>query len=96
MKILYLTPAIYNSAGTERVLSMKVNYFIRSLGYEIVIVTTDQKGRATFYEFDSRTRMYDLELNYQDDFSRNIFVKAFEHFRKNFIYKYTILSLLER
>ena len=96
MKILYLTPAIYNSAGTERVLSMKVNYFIRSLGYEIVIVTTDQKGRATFYEFDSRTRMYDLGLNYQDDFSRNIIVKAFEHFRKNSIYRKKLSAILLR
>ena len=93
MKILYLTPAVYNSAGTERVLSMKVNYFIRSLGYEIVIVTTDQKGRATFYEFDSRTRMYDLGLNYQDDFSKNIIINAFEYFRKNFIYKIKLSSI---
>ena len=93
MKILYLTPAVYNSAGTERVLSMKVNYFIRSLGYEIVIVTTDQKGRATFYEFDSRTRLYDLGLIYQDDFSKNIIINAFEYFRKNFIYKIKLSSI---
>ena len=38
----------------------------------------------------------ELELNYQDDFSRNIFVKAFEHFRKNFIYKKKLSSILLR
>ena len=32
MKILYMTPHIYNSAGTERVLSMKVNYLVQHAG----------------------------------------------------------------
>ena len=75
MKILYLTPYIYNSGGTERVLSMKVNYLVREAGYDIVIVTTDQKGKQNFFEFDKRIKHYDLGLNYVDDFNKNIISK---------------------
>ena len=87
MKILYLTPYIYNSGGTERVLSMKVNYLVREAGYEIVIVTTDQKGKKNFFDFDSRIKHYDLGLNYIDDFNKNVISKTISHYRKNRKYK---------
>ena len=65
MKLLYMTPGIFNSGGTERILSMKVNYLIEKYGYEIVIVTTDQKNRTCFYDFDNSIKHYDLGLNYE-------------------------------
>ena len=87
MKILYITPFIYKAGGTERVLSMKVNYLVRKAGYEIVIVTTDQKNKQTFFEFDEHVKHYDLGLNYEDDFRNNLISKTFAHLRKNKIYK---------
>lgn len=96
MKILYMTPYIYNSAGTERVLSMKVNYLVQQAGYDIVIVTTDQKGKKNFFDFDARIKHYDLGLNYEDDFSKNILSKTIAHYRKNYIYKKRLIEIIEK
>lgn len=44
MKLLYNIAGTYRPAGMERVLTNKANWFAAH-GYEVVIVTTDQKGR---------------------------------------------------
>lgn len=64
MKILYCIPGLYNSGGMERVLSCKANY-LASRGYEISIVTTEQRGRALFFPLDERIKTYDLGINYE-------------------------------
>ena len=94
MKILYMTPYIYNSGGTERVLSMKVNYLVREAGYDIIIVTTDQKGKKNFFDFDSCVKHYDLGLNYIDDFSKNIISRAIAHYKKNRRYKKLLKEII--
>lgn len=66
MKIIYSIAATYNSGGMERVLANKANWLVRS-GYEISILTTDQKARSSFFEFDPRIRFYDLGVNYEDN-----------------------------
>ena len=48
MKILYNIAAISNSGGMERVLANKSNW-LSSNGYEVIIVTTDQKGKPAFF-----------------------------------------------
>jgi uncharacterized membrane protein YqgA involved in biofilm formation len=49
MKILYCISGLFNSGGMERVLTGKVNYLVKNAGYEITIVTTEQKGRSVFF-----------------------------------------------
>lgn len=96
MKILYCTPFIFNSAGTERVLSMKVNYLLQKEGFDIVIVTTDQKKKKNFFEFDSRIKHYDLDINYEDDFTKPFFRKYYNHYyKKNAIYKKKLKEILD-
>lgn len=51
MKVVYCINGIYNSGGMERVLMNKANYLVDVLGYEVLIVTTEQKGRAIFFQF---------------------------------------------
>ena len=48
MKIVYFIPSVYNSGGMERILSIKSNYLIDK-GFDVYIVTTDQKGRDMFF-----------------------------------------------
>ena len=96
MKILYCTPFIFNSAGTERVLSMKVNYLLQKEGFDIVIVTTDQKKKKNFFEFDSRIKHYDLDINYEDDFTKPFFRKYYNHYyKKNAVYKKKLKEILD-
>lgn len=66
MKIVYNIAATYNSGGMERVLANKANWLVRN-GYEISILTTDQKARSSFFEFDPRIRFYDIGVNYEDN-----------------------------
>lgn len=96
MKLLYMTPGIYNSGGTERVLSMKVNYFVEKCGYDVVIVTTDQKGRDCFFDFHNKIKHYDLGINYCDD--ANLSLINFYRIRrkKNRDYKRKLLDVIHK
>ena len=67
MKLIYCIRALYNPGGMERVLLNKVTWLVRELGWEVLVVTTDQKGRPTFYPFPKEVRMVDLGINYSDD-----------------------------
>ena len=53
MKIVYCIAGTYNSGGMERVLANKANYLV-SHGYEVVIITTDQREKQSFFELDQR------------------------------------------
>lgn len=64
MKILYCINGVYNSGGMERVLMNKANYLADVLGYDVLIVTTEQKGRLAFFRFSQRIRFADLNINY--------------------------------
>lgn len=67
MKIVYCINGVYNSGGMERVLANKANYLADVLGYEVLIVTTEQKGRNCFFTFSPNIRFVDLGINYDDD-----------------------------
>lgn len=53
----------------ERVLANKVNWLVAH-GYEVSIVTTDQRGREPYFVLDGRIRTYDLGINYDADNGR--------------------------
>ena len=61
----------------ERVLLNKVTYLTKKQHWDVVIVTTDQKGRPTFYPFPKGVRMIDLGINYSDDNGKGFFAKRF-------------------
>ena len=53
MKILYCLPDISNSGGIERLLEVKIDYFIKNFNYDITILTWEQK-KEIFYKFDKK------------------------------------------
>lgn len=69
MKIVYLIAGTFNAGGMERVLSNKANW-LAAHGYDVVIVTTDQRGRALYFPLDGRIKCYDLGINYDADNGR--------------------------
>lgn len=87
MNILYLTTGFYEKRGIESVLSHKANYFAKILGYNVTIITTEQKHRPLCFLLDDKIKILDFGLNYEDDFYLNPLVKAYNHYKKNFIYK---------
>ena len=64
MKILYTIAGFYRAAGMERVLAIKARHFAES-GDEVVIVTTEQQGRAPAFDLPASVRMVDLGIGYE-------------------------------
>ena len=96
MKLIYCIASVYNPGGMERVLLNKVRWFVRQGGYELMVVTTDQQGRAPFYEFPPEVQMVDLGINYSLDNSRPPVAKILSYFRKRRIHKEKLTELLMR
>lgn len=67
MKIIFCIRGTFNSGGMEKVLSQKTNYFYEKLGYECLIVTTDQKKRKDFFYFNENIKKIDLDINYEEN-----------------------------
>ncbi|MBG6187898.1 glycosyltransferase family 4 protein [Flavobacterium sp. CAN_S2] len=65
MKIVFSTDQIYLHGGIEKVMATKANYFAEELGYEVVIVTCEQRGKKPCYAFSEKIQFLDLEINYQ-------------------------------
>lgn len=96
MKLLYCIRATYNPGGMERVLLNKVTYLVGKMGWEIVVVTTDQQGRPPFYPFPKEVRMVDLGINYADDNDKNVFVKITGYLRRKRIHQKRLTALLRQ
>lgn len=74
MRIVYCNHSVYNPGGMERVMLAKIDWLVRH-GYEISLVTTDQKDRPPFFPIPEGVRMTDLGINYSDDNNKNPIVK---------------------
>ena len=62
MKLLYITPKINDEGGVQKVLSVRTNYFIEKFGYEISILTQNGGNVDTFFSFNSKIELYDMNL----------------------------------
>lgn len=73
----------------------KVVWFREHTDWEIVIVTTDQKNRPTFYPFPEGVRMVDLGVNYSDDNGKGFFAKFFGYIKRRRLHKRLFHRLLK-
>lgn len=78
MKLVYCISATHNSGGMERVLTNKANY-LAARGYDITVVTTDQRGLPPFFPLDGRIRCVDLGVNYEVNNGKS-FLNKLVHF----------------
>jgi len=62
MKLLYIVPNINNEGGVARVLSVKANYLIEKLGYEVHILTQNNGNLPLFYSFSNKIFFHDMML----------------------------------
>lgn len=93
MKLVYLIAGTYNSGGMERVLTNKVNYLVAH-GYDITIVTTDQRGQLPFFPLDKRVACYDLGINYEDNNGKSFLNKLVHYPFKQWKHKKKLTKLL--
>ncbi|WP_226063975.1 glycosyltransferase family 4 protein [Kaistella polysaccharea] len=60
MKILYVTNGITGSGGLERVLSIKASKLADNFGYEVHILTLNEKGRQPFFTFSKNINFHSI------------------------------------
>lgn len=84
IKIVYCIAGTYNSGGMERVLANKANW-LSTHGYEITIITTDQRGQQAFYPLNPEIRHIDLGINYES--TKGVLKKALTMPRKLRLHK---------
>lgn len=77
----------------ERVLLNKVQWWVKH-GVEVVVVTTDQHERPTFYPFPEGVRMIDLGVNYSDDNGKSFVKKTLGYLKRRRRHKELLTELL--
>lgn len=96
MKLLYLIHSTYNPGGMERVLLNKVKYLVEKKAWDVMVVTTDQKGRPSFYPFPESVKMIDLGINYSDDNGKPFLKKFVGYLKRRKKHKKRLAELLKR
>lgn len=77
-KIVYLIAGTYRAAGMERVLADKSGW-LASHGWDVTIITTEQKGRCPAYPLHPDIHCIDLDIGYEDNNGLSIWNKAFHY-----------------
>ncbi|MGL5920239.1 MAG: glycosyltransferase family 4 protein [Bacteroidales bacterium] len=93
MRIVYCIAKTCASGGMERVLSIKANYLARH-GYEVIIITTDQRNEKSFFSLDSAIKSYDLDVNYEENNGKSFWHKLAHFPYKKRIHKQRLSKLL--
>lgn len=96
MKLIYCHCSLHNPGGMERVLLNKVVWLKEHTNWEILVVTTDQKQRPTFYPFPEDVRMIDLGINYSDDNAKSPVEKIAGYLRKRRKHRKALTALLQK
>lgn len=65
MRILFTTDQVYLHGGIEKVLAEKANHFADVYGYDVYILTTEQKGNPPCYRLSEKVTLIDLAVNYE-------------------------------
>lgn len=93
MKIIYCIACTCHSGGMERVLTNKANYLARH-GYEIVVVTTDQRGKQPFFPLEPSIRCIDLGINYDENNGKSFLNKLLHYPLKQCRHKKRLKAVL--
>lgn len=95
-KIVYCTPALYSAGGTERVVSVKANYFAEHLGYDVTIIVTEGNKRNSFFPLSDKVKVVNYGLDFEDLWNKPFFKKIFLYLQKQRKYKKLLTQELFR
>lgn len=86
-KIVYCTPALYSAGGTERVVSVKANYFADVLGYDVTVIVTEGKNGNSFFPISNKVKVINLGLNFEELWNISFFRKILLYLHKQRKYR---------
>ena len=95
-KIVYCTPALYSAGGTERVVSVKANYFADVLGYDVTIIVTEGNKGNSFFPLSDKVKVINLGLGFEDLWNVPFMKKVYLYLKKQRKYKKLLASELLR
>jgi len=93
-KIVYCIPALYSAGGVERIVSVKASYFADILGYDVTVIVTEGKGRASFFPLSDKVKVINFELGFEELWKAPFLMKVFLYLRKQRRYKSLLASEL--
>jgi glycosyltransferase involved in cell wall biosynthesis len=96
MKLLYHLASTAVPGGSVRVLYNKCCWFVQKGGYEIVVVTTDQKGQPPYYDFPAQVKMIDLGIDYWDDYSKDPLTRTWLTVKKRNLHRKRLEKVLRQ
>lgn len=94
--IVYCTPALYSAGGTERVVSLKANYFADVLGHDVTIIVTEGKNGNSFFPLSDKVKVINLGLNFEEIWNVPFVKKILLYLKKQKAYKKMLMSELLR
>lgn len=80
MKLVYIYKSFANKAGMERILSDKMNYFVRNCGYDITFITYEQGTHSFPYALDKRIKVIDLNTRFVSIYRYNNILRIIKGF----------------
>ena len=95
-KIVYCTPALYSAGGTERVVSVKANYFADVLGYDVTIIVTEGKNGNSFFPLSDKVKVINLGINFEELWNITFVKKVLLYLKKQRKYKKLLTNELLR
>ncbi|MCC8424859.1 glycosyltransferase family 4 protein [Mucilaginibacter sp. UR6-11] len=63
MKIIFSTDQIFLHGGIEKAIAEKANYFADKLGFEVTILTNQQKGKDPIYKLSDKIQLIDIDID---------------------------------
>ncbi|HEY5588373.1 MAG TPA: glycosyltransferase family 4 protein [Candidatus Paceibacterota bacterium] len=95
MKVVYIIHGTFNSAGMERILTVKANYLVETLGHDVTIITTDQRERKSYYNLSNKINCHDLSINFDIYYEYPILKRVLSFFVKQYDCKRKLDVLLK-
>lgn len=95
-KIVYCTPALYSAGGTERVVSVKANYFADVLGYDVTVIVTEGKNGNSFFPLSDKVEVINLGINFEELWNISFVKKVLLYLKKQRKYKKSLTNELLR
>ena len=93
MRIVYNIAGLYRPSGMEKILTDKANW-LAGHGYEVTLVTTEQKGRPDAFPLDGRIGRWDLAIGYEDNNGGSLWDKVIHYPLKQYRHRKRLARVL--
>src|SRR5574344_1475083 len=95
MKIIYILKSMAYIAGTERIISNKMNYLAEK-GYDITLITTEQGNHPLSFELNKKIRIFDVNTKFFTLQKYRIVRRIFESYKLTKRFKKRLESIVKK